>query len=395
MKKNSILMLLVISVVALFIIAPIANAEINIKPFKITGQIREGILYNSNPGTATNSRQESDWANRLGGTINLELPFGEIHKYSVMYDTNWRKYFNHDEFSSYDNNVNQNLDLSFNKWKVNLHQSFTSGETANSIIDWAAQRGTTQKRLRRNIVGAGANVLGDLGKLQLSGGFDYSYYSANDTYNILDKDNYDFFADAGWEIMPAIDAFVRYELGFLERRKDSMNDGVRNAITGGIRGDITSYLVGEAQIGYSTFNFKRTATAPDVEDFSGLVYSGSITNRISKNTTQMLKFAYKPEAGYNPGHAYFKSNSIEYDITHRLNKVINLNGYGMYIYNKEGGGPGQRETQKIWKAGTGLNWYINKLISLGLSYDFSYRDTNLSDNDYLEHEAIVQVMHNF
>ncbi|MFH1664975.1 MAG: outer membrane beta-barrel protein [Candidatus Omnitrophota bacterium] len=368
-----------------------AYASFNASPFEIDLQVREGVSYNSNPAYDIRSREKSSWGSKLGETVTIQLPFGGTHRYTLLNNTDWTYYFNNNAFSHVNSNTVQSLDLIFSKWSFNLHQGFNISSTPTT-----EQLGIVESDLFKSVSpSAGIAATGDLGKLTLRTGFDYSYKSYNQDYDLLDQDSYIAFADAGFEVMPVLDVFTRYTADMTKRRKDTMNDSFGNSIIGGVRGDITPYLVGEVGAGYSWYDFKKTDTAPDESDYSNMIYSGSLTNRLSRLTTQKVTFSLSPQQGYTQGHDYYKSYVTKYTITHELNDRINLNGIAAYINNAEGGAAETKEKSEIYQIGGGIKYFIAKYATLGISYDFAYKDSNLHGKDYRQHEAVVQLIHNF
>ena len=128
MARTTLRSVAVLTILVLFSFVSLTQAEINIKPFEFSGQVTEGMVYNSNPGYASRPNEESCWGMRTGGGGKLELPFGGFHTYSLEGKSDWYKYFTNDKFTHWDNKLQQNLDFSFNRWSLNIHQGWENSE---------------------------------------------------------------------------------------------------------------------------------------------------------------------------------------------------------------------------------------------------------------------------
>ena len=71
---------------------------------------------------------------------------------------------------------------------------------------------------------------------------------------------------------------------------------------------------------------------------------------------------------------------------HDLTRFIQLTGHVGYYdndYQLIEGAPGfARDHDKIWRAGLGVNWYINRSVFLGASYDRTTLNSNVPLDDY-------------
>lgn len=381
-----------IAVISLALLAaPYAHAELMQKPAKVNLTLSEGVQYNSNPGYADTGNRDRDWANQLNALLSIELPFGEIHKYSFNSNTTWLKYFRYHKFNQVNNNLSHSVDLTFNRWTLNLHQNFdaTSEPNTNEMVIPAANT-----LLRKRVNAPGIAVRGDLGKLKLAGGFDYEDYDTNDAYKMLARKTYSPYMQAGVQITPLLDGFVSYSYSRTIHKRREINDSHGNNLSAGLRGELTRYLTGEITVGYAWLDFRQTGTTGDNSNYHGLVYSGTLTNRLSKLTTQQLTLSLSPEDGYNVGN-YYKSYATKYLVNHTLNAKIDVNASAGYIYNKESGSEWGREKAHIWEFGGGFNYHLTKRSDFKVAYDFAEKSSNRHGKNYKQHSVSAGVNYTF
>ncbi len=387
--------------------APCAHAEFMIRPFKGSASITESIYYDSNPGRADfKGNRDASMGNRLGLDLALELPFGELHKYSFNSSTAWSKYFSNDA-EGYDNvssKLSHSLDLVFNKWSLNIHHNFDATDEPEgaelSAVD--NNRGVFRKEVQY----PGFVVRGDLGKLKLALGGDYQNYRTNSRYDELERDVYSGFIEAGAQITPLLDGFFRYTYTDIERLDPMYNSSQGHDLRLGMRGELTPYLAGEVAAGYAMVYFEDTNPFTpgftgwgDSSDYEGVVFSGSLTNRLSRLTTQKFSFSYEPEVGYNVGN-YYSTFIGMYNIDHQLNDKINLHGLAQYIYSKESGGvPRFKEDySEVLQFGGGIAYAVGKNIDLIADYTYTEKDSEAraaTAKDYIQHEASVGARYTF
>jgi hypothetical protein len=373
------------------LVVPCAQAEFMQKPFKANLTVSEGVMYNTNPGYADEIGREHDWANVLGATLSIELPFGEIHKYTLNTNTSWVRYYSLHKFNQINNNISHSVDLTFNRWVLNIHQNFdaTSEPTTRETV---IPSGNTLLRKRVNVPGFA--IRGDLGKLKLSGGFDYEDYVANDEYNMLSRTSYTPYIEAAMEITPLLDGFSRYTYDRTIRKKTILNNSHSNEVQAGLRGDLTRYLTGEISAGYAWVDFTQTGNIQDDSEYHGVVYGGSLTNRLSKLTTQKLTFSLTPEQGYGVGN-YYKSYTTQYTIDHTLNAKVDVNASAAYTYDKESGTSYAKEKAQIWQYAGGLKYHLAKNSDISLAYVYADKSSNRHGKDYKQQGVTTSIDYKF
>jgi len=367
-----------------------ARAEFIEKPFSGTLTVSEGPYYNSNPGYADKGNHDPSWGNKLTANLGIEVPFGSVHRYTLNSSSQWLKNFEYNKFNQVNNSIAQALDLVFNKWTLNVHYNFEDSSDPTSL-EMAV---VSQSLLRKKVNYPGIYAEGDLGKMKLRVGYDYQDYATNEAYDVLEYQSYTPFIDLAVKMTPLWDAFMRYTYTRTDRNSNEMNGSDDNDIKVGARGDLTPYLAGEVGVGYSDVSFDDTVTGGDDSDFSGVVYSGSLSNRISQLTTQQLSFSLSPEQGYNVGN-YYTCYDTKYTITHQLNSKINIDFLTEYLTNLESGTSYDKENSKIWIYGAGFSYALAKNLNLGLDYKYSDKDSKRAGKSYVVHETSLGLNYTF
>lgn len=395
-KKGKILMCVFTSFV-FFIIGmsfiSLSYAGVKIDPINGSFSVSEGFTYNSNVAYADKGYEDSACGNILTANAALELPFGEMHKYALQSQTSWEKYFSHnDDYSHVNTNLAHSLDFVFNKWMLNVHHSFVLSGDPDSVEAVVVGRKVFKKKVNY----PGFAIKGDLGKMKVGTGFDYQDYKTNEDYEGLERESYATYVESGFAVTSLIDTFMRYTYTRTNKKSETASDSDGNDLRLGLRGQLTPYVVGEFGIGYSWINFEHKSTSADESDYNGIVYSAALTNRFSELTTNKLSFSYTPEQGYDSGN-YFKTYLVGYNISHKLNSKINLEGLAEYVHSQESGeGRYRQKNANVWKWGAGLDYAFGKNINFGIDYNFITKDSSkIHGGDYDQHSTTVKVTYNF
>jgi predicted porin len=174
----------------------------------------------------------------------------------------------------------------------------------------------------------------------------------------------------------------------------------------GMRGEFTPYLTGELTGGYAMVYFDQSNPTTsgwygwgDSTDYESVVFSGALTNRLSRLTTQKLSFSYEPVVGYNVGN-YYATYIGKYNIAHQVNDRLNLGGLIQYIYSEESGGaPRFREDHsEVWQIGGNIAYAVGKNIDLIADYTYTEKDSEArgaTAKEYIQHEASVGARYTF
>lgn len=366
-------------------------AEFRLDPFKVTLSPFEGVGYNSNPGYASKRDKDHGFTNQIGADLGVELPFGRLHRYTWNSHSYWNAYFYTPEYNQFNNTFTQSVDLIFNKWQLNIHQYFD-----NSQEPTLQEKGFLDRGFWRRITTTpGFRLQGDMGKIKPIIGFDYTYYSANETYKIMDNVQYTPYVELDYALTERISGILKFTYTNTQRHSCMMNNSNSYDLRAGLRGEITPYLVGEVDAGYEVMKFEKKPNNSDESDYSSYVGGLTLTNRISRLTTQQIRFAYEPEIGFSEHTNYYKSISTEYTVNHSLNSKINLNGSVGYLNINESGSSYERARATVWDYGLGISYAIMKNLTLATDYDYSEKTANRHGKGYRQHLAAITAKYTF
>lgn len=368
-----------------------AYAElIKLKGIEISGGVTESITYNSNPGYSSVSEQGHDFANLMNFDFNLGVPFGSLHSYNFNSTADWYQYFDNKKYNQFNFGLVQSVDLIFNRAALNLHQSLVHTSIPTTRENVVISNGI----LKKDVNAFGYAFKADLGKLKAETGCDFEIYRAYEQYKVMDSNNITPYVEGGFEITPVLDGFTRYTYMRTQNISSVENNSNQHKIVGGLRGELSKYLVGEVNAGYSAMIFNDKNASLDNQNYYGLTFNSSLTNRLSNHTTQMLALAYEPQTSYNVGN-FYKTLLLTYTATHKLNRFINLSGLFEYENAMESSGLYMNEKINYLRAGGGFDYIIAKNLSLRADYKYGDKNSNRNGKGWKQHIVTAGLNYRF
>ncbi len=207
-----------------------------------------------------------------------------------------------------------------------------------------------------------------------------------------DRDQFVMSLTAGYQFKTDKRAFLT--VGFDETEYDQLID--RNGfhrdssgyfIRSGLDFSITSVLTGDLSVGYH----EREYDDPQLQDVDGVGLGAGLTWFPTQLTTVRANVSSSIEDTTNSTASGYFRTLYSLRVDHELLRNLQLNGRLSYAdsdYEPILGAPaGSRTQDKVWRAGIGLNYFINRWMFLGASYDFQELSTNVANDGYKVNRA--------
>ena len=202
-----------------------------------------------------------------------------------------------------------------------------------------------------------------------------------------DRDESSLMLRAGYQFQTDMQAFVSYTSDNIDYREpEDRNDFARSGdgytVNAGVSFTLTGKLDGDVFVSYLDRSYDDPEL-PDTNGWSGgaglrwtptrlTSVSGTITGSIEETTSQFSS-------------GYFRTlYSLRVD--HELLRNLQLSGFVAYSNNDyqliAGAPEDARSRDKIYRAGFGVNWFINRWLFLNASYDYEKLKTNVPGDGY-------------
>lgn len=221
---------------------------------------------------------------------------------------------------------------------------------------------------------------------QIDGQVQRRDYQDNNNVNEDDRDRnvYDARARLGYRISPRFGAFLQggYQVTKYDTREDNTDidrDSTGWNVDVGTEIDITGLLFGELGIGYT----QRNPEDSDLDGFDGIGGGG----RLTWNVTPLTTLIFDASGEINETTVTFDGDTasanfqkrVGVDATHELLRNVLLNA-NLAVQRDDFEGTSRTDDSLF--AGAGVSYLINRNLSLGLTYDFSTRDSDANSEDY-------------
>lgn len=151
--------------------------------------------------------------------------------------------------------------------------------------------------------------------------------------------------------------------------------------------DVTGKTKGEVYAGMTQRNYTNSS----LKDIDEATWGGKVTWNASEMTTvigSINRGIEETTIGASSGYV-----GTDYDATvqHALTRDILLKGNLGYTDNEYKGNAANQREDKIWTAGVGADYYINRCLKAGLSYAYDDRNSNVTGGDYTRNTVLLRL----
>ena len=196
-----------------------------------------------------------------------------------------------------------------------------------------------------------------------------------------DRDVLGWGVDASYQFKADMAAFIGYS-GNKTNYDDPLDrngydrSGNGWAVTGGMRFNLTGKLNGDFNVGYR----QRGYGSPVLPDTSGWGFGGGLAWTPTYLTSVYGSFNSTIQDTTDANSSGYLRNLYSVRVDHELTRFLQLNGFASYSNNDyqliESAPDDTRSQDKIYRAGVGLNWFINRHVFLNASYDWGKLTTD-------------------
>ncbi len=234
---------------------------------------------------------------------------------------------------------------------------------------------------------AGGTVRHRFNRLSISGGGAVRYLDYDDTptagadINNDDRDRLVILPSvrAGYEIIPDYEAFVRVDGEFTRydtARDDAgfQRDSEGFDVVAGAAVDLTGLLFGDFFAGYRERYFDDSR----FDTLRGPVVGSTLTWIPTGLTTVILDINSEVVESTATDSSGYQSTAASVSVDHELLRNLILGGEVAFRYDDY---EGISREEKNYGVGISADYLWNRYLTLGASYDFRYRDSNVADED--------------
>ena len=202
-----------------------------------------------------------------------------------------------------------------------------------------------------------------------------------------DRESNDLALSADYQFSTNMSVFARYSTYTVEYdepfdRNGYQRDGAGFQVSAGIARQITGKL--DASL-FASYN-DRSYDDPLLPATSGWAGGASLQWRATDLTTVTGSISSSIEETTLSTSSGYLRTLYMVRVDHELLRFLQINGFASYSDNEyqllEDAPADARSNDQVYRMGVGLNWFINRHLFLGASYDHEKLKTNVPQNGY-------------
>jgi hypothetical protein len=149
----------------------------------------------------------------------------------------------------------------------------------------------------------------------------------------------------------------------------------------GLKGDITPKIIGIAKVGYQYRVYRARA------DWDQPIASIDLVYNFKERTSFSLKVEDNAEQSLSESENYYELMKVDIGMNHRFafNPKLGLGIGGFYEDDDYPASSGTKRNDKIYSLRGLFRYDLQRWLFASLGYTFTERDSNLDENDYVDH----------
>ncbi len=354
---------------------------------------------------------EDDWIITISPGIFIEPDLRSKHKFICNYQADLRFFMDHDEEDSDNHELYADMELKFNKWRVNLSNIFRHFKDRDSLSrEDIGESPTTEEfyysygrdrlgtddisRVKRTQDYFTGIVTFEFNKMDIafrsSYGFE-DYHSSKRigdfkgealTYKDLERNEYEEEVEIGLKLWPKTTLLFSGTYGGVDHETGKKSDSDFRDVMVGLRGKPTAKIAVEMKAGYRDQEYKDYD-----DDFSDLLFNGSIMYELSAKDVLRLNLLRTTNDTIYEENAYYGATYVIlgfiHDFTDRFSGNLDLAYQAdKYPTATTEEGETKKRADDFLSAGLGLSCKLVERVALDIQYEFRSRDCNFDIFDY-------------
>ena len=160
----------------------------------------------------------------------------------------------------------------------------------------------------------------------------------------------------------------------------------------GLTWDLTAKTTGTIRGGYEWKDFRENTRT----DYQSGVYLISVEHKFTAKTSLLLEGTRQANESDDPSVNYYTTTNGRATVRWSPISKFQVAPFGAYTYNRYGGdvtvdGDTARRRDNIWSAGADLSYFMNKWVTIVVTYQHAKRSSNITFYDYSDNMALISL----
>jgi hypothetical protein len=363
----------------------------------MTGPIRYrvsatfGIEYNDNINLSENNA-ESDVILHPQVNIDAIWPVTQINTLRLDIGLGYAFYIDHSDQDTNGILLSPGSQIAFDvfigDFRINFHDRFSLQQDpidelqVSNVVDYGRFENA-----------AGVSVMWDLNKAVLTLGYDhYTYIATNSDFDYLDRNAEELVGSASFAVTNTTS--VGLESSFVTNyyNKNVLNDSNTYTIGAFVETQLTNYLKLRFAAGYQMIDFDNTGSVFDSMDSNDYYANVLISHRLNAAITQTLAAGHESQLGVNSN--FISLNYVRHTVTWNIIRDTLLSTEVFYEDADDSGGFFGEHLHRYGGAVT-VGYQLTPHVTLGLRYQFTKKDSNIHERDYVQNRVSLDATYSF
>lgn len=404
MKKGILICCLLLSfLMALSVNAMAQGGKIQIGKTKVIPAISLQGVYDDNIYLSA-GHEEEDWITHVMPAVGLNYAFpergsvtlgynGDLAYYGDNDDNDWQT---HKGMLSLDYEAPGGLFLGVDEVYTDAEDPYGSAEQYGL--------GVKTERWNNDLKTAIGYQFYDRFKVMGYYNFYKQDYEKQEDY-AQDYDDNEFGVGAQMRFLPKTWGFIRYHYGERDYFTNKPAENVTEATDSdfdwsrlnlGLTWDAGAKLTGELNFGYQWKNYENaTDPAGDrYDDEDTWIAATAVSFTATPTTTLSLDIARALRESASNTNEFYEDTGIGLGLTQKLLTKFSLSLNGRYSKNDYNRAPvtgGAKKEQDNYLASVGLNYPIHDWLKAGVSYTYSKKNSNYSEDEFTDNQFMISL----
>jgi len=371
--------------------------------FILHAAIKTEVKFASNVFYA-NEDEKRETITVLTPSVGIEIPMQDS-QFSLEYDAPLGFFNRYTEQNYTNHRVRSLLEIDLTDYEFIFYDTY---RRFTNIAGHDDELGSSGRRTReeRNLFGLAVsaefdqleykvgyenNVRKFLGKNQIiSDGLEYTDY--NHMYNQVD-------VEVGYKLFPKTTVLAEVVAGHLYYRSDFVPSSYYTEALLGFKGEWFNKLVFDVRGGVKYQDYGKSDRIIN-KDYIDFVARGNVSYKATDDDVIRLGYIRTNHDSIYENMAYYESNFVSLDYTHRFNDKLTGNVFAswqlmQYPHDTTVDGDRAKRYDNIYSIGPILRYDINKWVSLQAGYEYRRRRSRFDSFDYQNHVTKLQITAGF
>lgn len=358
----------------------------------VAGEYNDNITLAPDDSPDPLFQKESDIIIRPFAQVDAVWRLTELNELRFSLGLSYEKYLDNSEFDSESVLVSPTsavaLRFFVGDFRITVSDSFSYQEDPYSLPTIS-----NQARYRRyeNQVGVQVDYNATQEIILTAGYTHYNLWTVDEEFESLENSTDTVYFRPSVEVTPAVAVGLNTSASWSRFAAEDRGDSTNYLIGPFVDMQLSEYTTARVEVGWQQVEFDTPLSAGDEEGSETIYFRGEISNRLNESFTQRLAFSHFIETGFETN--FYEVYRADYALDWNIFAGVNVRPSIFYEHFESSGEGG--ETGDRFGFSIGMGYQLTPSLTLGASYRFLIKDSNLPFSDYTQNIFTLSIAYEF